>query len=72
MIAPMLGGMLLMISRSPLLYASTVVFVFMGFCVLMLKEDEGEGLRWLSISTVEPALSHTSQWTPKSMPFRGL
>ncbi|KIJ97551.1 hypothetical protein K443DRAFT_63682, partial [Laccaria amethystina LaAM-08-1] len=35
MIAPMLGGMLLMISRSPLLYASTVVFVFMGFCVLM-------------------------------------
>jgi len=45
MIAPMLGGMLLMIDRSLPVYASTVVFVFAGFCVLMLKEDEGEGGR---------------------------
>lgn len=45
MIAPMLGGMLLMIDRSLPVYTSTVVFVFAGFCVLMLKEDEGEGGR---------------------------
>lgn len=45
MIAPMLGGMLLMMDRSLPVYASTVVFVFAGFCVLMLKEDEGEGGR---------------------------
>jgi hypothetical protein len=44
----MLGGMLLMIGRSLLVYASTVVFVFMGFCMLMLKEDEGEGLKRVS------------------------
>jgi len=34
-----------MIDRSLPVYASTVVFVFAGFCVLMLKEDEGEGGR---------------------------
>jgi hypothetical protein len=45
MIAPMLGGVLLMMDRSLPVYASAVVFVFAGFCVLKLKEDEGEGGR---------------------------
>ncbi|EDR13555.1 uncharacterized protein LACBIDRAFT_308613 [Laccaria bicolor S238N-H82] len=44
MITPMFGGMLLMIDRSLPVYASTMVFVFAGFCVfvgfcmLMLKK----------------------------------
>ncbi|EDR14598.1 uncharacterized protein LACBIDRAFT_305378 [Laccaria bicolor S238N-H82] len=55
-ITPMFGGMLLMIDKSLPVYASTMVFVFAGFCVLILKEDrgkEGEGLRgaeWLCIN----------------------
>lgn len=38
MIAPMLGGVLLMIDRSVPVYTSVVVFVFAGFCVLLLRE----------------------------------
>ncbi|KAG6885647.1 hypothetical protein C0993_011781 [Termitomyces sp. T159_Od127] len=40
MIAPMLGGMLLMINRSIPVYISVVVFVFAGFCVLLIPENQ--------------------------------
>ena len=43
MIAPMLGGILLMIDRSVPVYTSVVIFAFAGICVLLLKEDEGDG-----------------------------
>ncbi|KAJ6585433.1 major facilitator superfamily domain-containing protein [Mycena capillaripes] len=45
MIAPILGGALLLISRAAPVYASMVAFVFAAGCVLLLREDEGEGGR---------------------------
>lgn len=45
MIAPILGGMLLTMNRSFLVYTSIVIFAFAGFCVLLLKEEAGEGAR---------------------------
>ncbi|KAG6865049.1 hypothetical protein C0991_005495 [Blastosporella zonata] len=42
MIAPMLGGALLMIDRSIPVYTSVAVFVFAAFCVLLLRENEGD------------------------------
>jgi hypothetical protein len=45
MIAPLLGGMLLMVNRSFPVYASVVIFAIAGICVLMLKEDAGDGGR---------------------------
>lgn len=43
MAAPMLGGVLLAMGRSIPVYASVVIFFVAGLCVLMLREDEGEG-----------------------------
>lgn len=43
MIAPMLGGVLLMIDRSVPVYTSVVTFVLAGCCVLFLKGDSPEG-----------------------------
>ena len=40
MIAPMVGGQLLMIDVSFPVYASAVTFVIAGVCVLFLKEAE--------------------------------
>ncbi|ESK88018.1 membrane transporter [Moniliophthora roreri MCA 2997] len=40
MIAPILGGTLLVVSRSVPVYASLTVFVLSGLCVLMLKVEE--------------------------------
>ncbi|KAG6919261.1 hypothetical protein DXG01_008057 [Tephrocybe rancida] len=42
MIAPLLGGALLVIDRSIPVYTSVVVFVFAGFCVLLLRENAGD------------------------------
>ncbi|KAF8073974.1 MFS general substrate transporter [Lyophyllum atratum] len=42
MIAPMLGGGLLMIDRSIPVYTSVVIFTIAGCCVLMLREGEGD------------------------------
>ncbi|KAF8349514.1 MFS general substrate transporter [Amanita rubescens] len=39
MIAPLLGGMLLVIDRSIPVYTSVVTFAIAGCCVLLLKED---------------------------------
>jgi hypothetical protein len=39
MVAPILGGLLLMIHRSVPVYTSVVVFVMAGICVLLLKEN---------------------------------
>ncbi|KAL0961499.1 hypothetical protein HGRIS_006441 [Hohenbuehelia grisea] len=45
MIAPMLGGILLMINRSIPVYTSVVIFAFAGVCVLLLREGErGKGV----------------------------
>lgn len=44
MIAPLVGGMLLMIDRTVPVYTSVVVFVIAGICVLFLKEREGHGM----------------------------
>lgn len=55
MIAPMLGGMLLMIDRTVPVYTSVVIFAIAGICVLMLKEDEGDGGR---TSTRERVVVH--------------
>lgn len=41
MIAPMLGGALLVIDRSAPVYVSIITFALAGFCVLMLREGEG-------------------------------
>ena len=41
MIAPLLGGTLLMIDGSFPVWASVVVFLIAGFCVLLLSEKEG-------------------------------
>ena len=43
MISPVLGGVLLMISKSLPLYVSATMFTIAGFCILLLREDEGEG-----------------------------
>ena len=43
MIAPILGGGLLMMNRSIPVYTSVVIFAIAGFCVLLLKENAGEG-----------------------------
>ncbi|KAJ7133593.1 major facilitator superfamily domain-containing protein [Mycena epipterygia] len=45
MIAPLLGGALLLISRAAPVYTSMVAFVFAAGCVLLLSEDVGEGGR---------------------------
>ncbi|KDR82970.1 hypothetical protein GALMADRAFT_238679 [Galerina marginata CBS 339.88] len=45
MIAPMLGGALLMIDRSIPVYTSVVIFAIAGCCVLLLKEGEGDSAR---------------------------
>jgi hypothetical protein len=45
MIAPMLGGSLLMIDRSIPVYTSVVIFAIAGFCVLLLKEGAGDSAR---------------------------
>ncbi|PPQ73324.1 hypothetical protein CVT26_015347 [Gymnopilus dilepis] len=42
MIAPMLGGMLLMVNRAIPVYTSVIVFAIAGFCVLLLKEGAGD------------------------------
>ncbi|KAK0203016.1 MFS general substrate transporter [Desarmillaria ectypa] len=44
MIAPLIGGMLLMIDRTVPVYTSVVVFVIAGVCVLFLKEREGHSM----------------------------
>lgn len=41
MIAPMVGGMLLMIDRTIPVYTSVVIFVLAGICVLLLREGDG-------------------------------
>jgi len=45
MIAPILGGVLLSIDRAVPVYTSVVVFCLAGVCVLLLKEDAGDGAR---------------------------
>jgi hypothetical protein len=45
MIAPMVGGSLLMMGRSVPVYTSVVTFAITGICVLLLKENEGDGSR---------------------------
>ena len=42
MIAPMLGGSLLMIDAAFPVLASLGIFVVAGVCVLLLRENEGE------------------------------
>ena len=41
MIAPILGGMLLVVSRAVPVYTSVIVYVLSGVGVLMLKEGAG-------------------------------
>lgn len=41
----MLGGALLLFSRAAPVYTSMVTFVFAAGCVLLIREDEGEGGR---------------------------
>ncbi|KJA23266.1 hypothetical protein HYPSUDRAFT_137939 [Hypholoma sublateritium FD-334 SS-4] len=45
MIAPFLGGFLLMMDRTMPVYTSVVIFAIAGFCVLLLKEDAGDSMR---------------------------
>ncbi|KAF8158011.1 major facilitator superfamily domain-containing protein [Crassisporium funariophilum] len=45
MIAPMLGGVLLMMNRSIPVYTSVVIFAIAGVCVLFLKEEAGDSAR---------------------------
>ncbi|KAF8625910.1 hypothetical protein AX17_006636 [Amanita inopinata Kibby_2008] len=40
MIAPLLGGVLLVIDRSIPVYTSVFTFIISGFCVLLLREDK--------------------------------
>lgn len=54
MIAPMLGGALLMMDRSVPVYASVITFAVAGTCVLMLREGEGDSGR----GKVEPVIMH--------------
>ncbi|EKM51853.1 uncharacterized protein PHACADRAFT_165177 [Phanerochaete carnosa HHB-10118-sp] len=42
MIAPLLGGTLLVIDNSFPVYASVAIFLIAGFCVLLLREKAGE------------------------------
>ncbi|KAI5118798.1 hypothetical protein M0805_005140 [Coniferiporia weirii] len=42
MVAPVLGGALLVISRSLPVFTSVVVFIFAGLCTLMLRVEEGD------------------------------
>ena len=50
MIAPILGGSLLMIDHSVPVYTSIAVFIVAGVCVLLLEERQGErsGVRVLA------------------------
>ena len=41
MIAPILGGTLLMIDNSFPVYASVAIFLLAGSCVLLLRERDG-------------------------------
>ncbi|KAL1745814.1 major facilitator superfamily domain-containing protein [Schizophyllum fasciatum] len=43
MVSPVLGGVLLMISTALPLYVSATMFAVAGCCILLLREDEGEG-----------------------------
>lgn len=45
MIAPALGGVFMMIHRSVPVYTSVGVFCIAGVCVLLLKENAGDGGR---------------------------
>jgi hypothetical protein len=54
MIAPLLGGALLVMDRSIPVYASIITFVIAGFCVLMLREGEGDSGR----GKAEPVIIH--------------
>lgn len=54
MIAPLIGGALLMMDRSVPVYASILTFAIAGFCVLMLREGEGDSGR----SKGEPIIVH--------------
>lgn len=46
MVAPVLGGALLVVSRALPVYASVVVFIVAGVCTLMLRvEEEGPRAR---------------------------
>jgi hypothetical protein len=45
MIAPIVGGSLLIMGRSVPVYTSVVIFAIAGICVLSLKENEGDGSR---------------------------
>ena len=42
MIAPILGGSLLMIDHSFPVYASIGIFILAGLCVILLEEREGQ------------------------------
>ena len=44
MIAPMLGGVLLMIDSSLPVFASVAIFLLATVCVLFLNEDDGAGV----------------------------
>jgi hypothetical protein len=54
MIAPLLGGGLLMMDRSIPVYASIITFTVAGLCVLMLTEGEGDSGR----GKAEPLVVH--------------
>jgi hypothetical protein len=41
MVAPIIGGSLLMINSSFPVYASILVFAFSALCVLLIREDAG-------------------------------
>ncbi|KAI0064112.1 MFS general substrate transporter [Artomyces pyxidatus] len=55
MIAPLLGGTLLMVDTSFPVYTSVVIFVLSGACVLLLHENAGDGAR---SKDGRPALVH--------------
>lgn len=40
MIAPVLGGALLMVSRALPVYTSVIVFIIAGLCTLLLRVEE--------------------------------
>ena len=42
MIAPILGGTLLTVDHSFPVYASIVIFILAGLCVILLEEHEGD------------------------------
>jgi hypothetical protein len=43
MIAPMMGGTLIMIDPSYPVYASSVIFTLSGICVILIEEPKGSG-----------------------------